>query len=29
VIKSDGNCEWYINGVKQKDGELDAFNIKG
>jgi len=29
VIKSNGKLEWYINGEKQEEGELDATYIKG
>ena len=29
IIYNDGKCEWYINGSQQKEGEIDAFHVKG
>jgi len=29
TIDRNGKMEWYKNGIKQKEGEIDAGNIKG
>jgi len=29
VIKVNGTYEWHINGLQQKEGEIDASHIKG
>jgi len=29
TIDRNGKMEWYKNGIKQKEGKIDAGNIKG
>jgi len=28
IICGDGKMQWYKNGIKQKEGEIDGCNIK-
>jgi len=29
IIEPNGQVKWFIKNIEQKEGELDAFNIKG